>query len=644
MVEIINSNQDLKIYENEKHFKVFAGPGAGKTHLIIENIKSIIQNSKKVDQDLRKILCITYTNIAADEITKRLTNYNQYAYVSTIHSFLYQNVIKIFQKQLKIIIKEMYDIDVPDTVDIKVRREGESILSNTTVDLVKKWIKEQSEVEDVILNKLTKKVMTNCVLSLADRNKYPFDSTKDVPFFRDEKNKWVPKKLCFLIKQYLWAQQGVLDFDEILFFGYKLLEKYPFIQYDLRYKFPYVFVDEQQDTNPIQYEIIKLAFDFKDATVGFVGDLAQSIYSFQGADYTMLDKATFDSKEQIQYIIDGNRRSTENIINFCNYIRKEDKNLSTQKCELNFENNKKVRIVVLTSEDSNAREFVDDNTVVLCRRFIDLFQYINVSDTEQQQAIINLYRSYTYTYNRDLINDFVDENYEWIRVIKFICKLDFGIKNKNFPLIINELKKYLNLSNLLQGNKEQAQNYKEFCKLLLRIKKIIEEDTLKLVEVLSIINLTFEKSIFECNRKIYEIDDAKCEPGSEFMEIFTLKTAFEIGNKIFVPNGNYKTIHKSKGKEYLKVLVDLQPSAINNEKTISAIDVAINPLIYGDESSDIDLSEFVRIFYVGISRAINELTVVLKGSKEQVNELEANLNQYVNDENITEKFYEIIIK
>ena len=644
MVEVINSNDDLKIYDKEKHFKVFAGPGAGKTHLIIENIKNIVQNSKKVDKDLRKILCITYTNIAADEITKRLNNYNQYACVSTIHSFLYQNVIKIFQKQLKIIIKEMYDIDIPDTVEIKVRREGESILANTTVNLVKEWIKEQIAIDDYALNKLTKKVMMNCVLSLADRNKYPFDNTKDVPFLSDIKNKWIPKKLCFLIKKYLWAEQGVLDFDEILLFGYKLLEKYPFIQYDLRYKFPYVFVDEQQDTNPIQYEIIKLAFDFKDVTVGFVGDLAQSIYSFQGADYTMLEKATFGSKEQMKYVIDGNRRSTENIINFCNYIRKEDKNLSIQKCELNFDNNKKVKIVVLTREDSNAKEFADDNTVVLCRRFIDLFQYINISDIEQQQAIINLYRNYTYTFNRDLINDFVDENYEWIRAIKFVCKLDSVMKNKNFPLLINELKKYLNLSNLLKGNKEQAKNYKEFCKLIMEIRKIIEEDNLKILDILSKIDRAFDNSIFECNRKIYEIDDDKYEPGSEFMNIFTLKTALEIGNKIFVPNGNYKTIHKSKGKEFNKVLVDLKPSAINDESSISAIEVVLNPFIYGDEVNNKELYEFVRIFYVGISRAINELIVVLEGTREHVYALESNLNQYMIDENITDKFYEIIIK
>ena len=640
MFEVINSNDDLKIYENEKHFKVFAGPGAGKTHLIIENIKNIIQNSKKVDKDLRKILCITYTNIAADEITKRLNNYNQYAYVSTIHSFLYQNVIKVFQKQLKIIIKEMYDIDIPEAVAIKVRREGESIIANTTVNLVKEWIKEQIEVEDADLNKLTKKVMMNCVLSLEDRNKYPFDDTKDVPFLSDTKNSRIPKELRFLIKKYLWVEQGVLDFDEILYFGYKLLKKYPFIKYDLRYKFPYVFVDEQQDTNPTQYEIIKLAFDFKDVTVGFVGDLAQSIYSFQGADYTMLEKATFDSKEQMKYVIDGNRRSTENIINFCNYIRKEDKNLSTQKCELNFDNNKKVKIVVLTNKDLSAKEFVDDNTVVLCRRFIDLFQYINISDIEQQQAIIDLYRSYTYTFNRDLINDFVDENYEWIRAIKFVCKLDLGIKNKNYPLIINELKKYLNLSNLLKGNKEQAKTYMEFCKLILSIKEMLKEDNINLIEIVSKIDQLFDKSIFECNRKIYESDEEKYEPGSEFINVFTLKTALEIGNKIFVPNGNYKTIHKSKGKEYEKVLIDLKSSAINEESQIDAIDVVINPYIYGIN----EISEFVRIFYVGISRAMNELIVVLDGTKEKAIKLDNCLNKYISDENISEKFYEIIIK
>lgn len=643
MVEIINSSDDLKIYEKEKHFKVFAGPGAGKTHLIIENIKYIIQNSKKIDSDYRKILCITYTNIAADEITKRLTNYNQYAYVSTIHSFLYQNVIKVFQKQLKIIIKEMYNIDIPDNIDIKVRREGESILANTTVDIIKEWIRSQIEIDDVMLNRLTKKVMMDCVLSLTYRNKYPFDDTKDVPFLSDTKNKCIPKDLRLLIKKYLWSVQGVLDFDEILYFSFKLLKKYFFIKYDLRYKFPFVFVDEQQDTNPIQYEIIKLIFDFNDTTVGFVGDLAQSIYSFQGADYTMLDSATFESKEQLEYVIEGNKRSTENIINFCNYIRKKDDKLSKQKCKLNFDSNNKVKIVVLTHDDSSAIDFVDEDTVVLCRRFIDLIQYINMSDIEQKQAITDLYRKYTYTFNRDLVNDFIDENYEWIRVIKFICKMNSGIKNNNFPLMLNELKKYLNLRYLLKGNNEQIKYYKKFCNLITDFKEIIKQENVKFIDIVSKIDQMFTESIFEYSKKIYEKNDDKYEPCSEFLDIFTLKTAFEIGNKIFANNTNYKTIHKSKGKEYEKVLVDLKPSAINNESTISAINIVINPIIQSNEENIKEICEFVRIFYVAISRAINELVVVLEGNEKEAEKLETILRQYMIDEGITERFFEIII-
>lgn len=643
MVKKINSDEDLKIYENEKHFKVFAGPGAGKTYLIIENIKHIIQNSKKIDKDFRKILCITYTNIAVDEISKRLASYNQYAYVSTIHSFLYQNIIKVFQKQLKIIINEMYEIDIPDNVEMKIRREGESIISNETVDLIKNWIKGKTPIDDIILDKLNKNVMMNCVLALADKNKYPFNDNEEIPFFTDVKDKWLPKELRLLIKKYLWAVQGVLDFDEILYFSLKLIKKYSFVKYDLKYKFPYIFVDEQQDINPIQYEIIRLIFDSEDVTVGFVGDLAQSIYSFQGADYTMLDSAKFDSKEQDEYVIEGNRRSTENIINFCNYVRKNDNRLAKQTCKLNVESNQKVKIIVFTDKMIEINNYVDEDTIVLCRKFVDLFGYIDIIDQEQKEAVMNLYRNYTYTHKRDLLNDFTDENYEWIKAIKFLCRIDLGIRTNNFPIILNEFKKHLNLDNLLKENKEQINYYKAFYTLINKIKEIIEQVNKKFITIISEIDKAFEESMFDYNRKIYENDEDNPELCSEILDIFTLKTALEIGNKIFISNSKYKTIHRSKGKEYDKVLVDLRPSAANAECTITTIDMLLNPIIYSDDEKNKQISEFVRIFYVGISRAINELTIVLEGNTEQANQLDKKLKQYMNDEHIIDEFYEMII-
>lgn len=643
----INSNEDLKIYEQEKNFKIFAGPGAGKTHLIIENIKYIIQNSEELNNEFKKILCITYTNIAADEIIKRLDNFNNYTNVSTIHSFLYRNIIKVYQKQLKILIKDLYNINVGEDIVMRIRREGDSILAHTSVEEIKKWLKEHFDLDSYYINMLSKNIMKNCVLSLEKINKYPFENVDKVCLASDIKNNFVPKKYTYLVKEYLWSKLGVIDFDEILFFSYKLLRKYSFIKYDLRYRFPYIFIDEQQDTNPIQYEIIKLIFDNKDNTVGFIGDVAQSIYGFQGANYKMLNEAEFNSKAQVKYIIEGNRRSTKNIIHFCNYIRKVDSNLPKQRCELNYHNNSLVKIIMLINREYDVKNLIDENTTVLCRRFIDLFQYVNISDQIQRSNLISLYRTYNNILDVDLINEFNDENdenYDWIRAIKFIHLLNEGIKQKNFPLLVAQLEKYLLLDNIIKQSEGQFNYFTEFNKIIIELKKILEKKDMKFFDIIKIINNLFENSLFEYVNKVYDFDQEEKEPGIELIECLTLKTILEMCSKIFVNNSKYITIHKSKGKEYNKVLVDLKPSKINNESLVESIDVVLNPIIFSSNNGMKELCEFVRIFYVGISRAINELIVVLEGNRAQADELEANLSQYMIDENITDKFYEIIIK
>lgn len=78
----------------EQHFKVIAGPGAGKTHWLVNHIKNVVKNSVRLEKT-RKIACITYTNIAVETIMKRLgTSIANRVEVSTIHSFLYRHVVK----------------------------------------------------------------------------------------------------------------------------------------------------------------------------------------------------------------------------------------------------------------------------------------------------------------------------------------------------------------------------------------------------------------------------------------------------------------------------------------------------------------------------------------------------------------------
>jgi DNA helicase-2/ATP-dependent DNA helicase PcrA len=113
-----------------------------------------------------------------------------------------------------------------------------------------------------------------------------------------------------LYKSMCW-KQGVIHHDDVLFFSYELVTKYPFILAVLRAKFPYFFIDEFQDSNPIQVEIIRLIGQ-EETIVGVIGDEAQSIYSFQGASHSQF--FGFNLTNLSDYNIADNRRSTNLII------------------------------------------------------------------------------------------------------------------------------------------------------------------------------------------------------------------------------------------------------------------------------------------------------------------------------------------
>ena len=85
-VECITSDYILE--DMDTHFKITAGPGAGKTYWLVEHIKNVLKNSTRL-LSTSKIACITYTNVAVEEIQQRLEITGNKVEVSTIHSFLY---------------------------------------------------------------------------------------------------------------------------------------------------------------------------------------------------------------------------------------------------------------------------------------------------------------------------------------------------------------------------------------------------------------------------------------------------------------------------------------------------------------------------------------------------------------------------
>lgn len=283
-----------------KHFKVKAGPGAGKTHWLVEHIKNVTRNSTLIS-GTKKILCITYTNIAAETVLTRLGSSATQVEVLTIHSFFYSHIIKPYLS----FIAEEYDFDVS-------LLDGHTDIIVSDYSFLQEWkaATGQKRITDdnLITHAFEKLRWVLQDFELVAKTDYPVKfggyPIKNSSYFDYKKMTW---------------KRGVLHHDDVLFFAYQIIKRFPFVIKIINKKFPYIFIDEFQDSNPIQVNIIeKLSTG---STIGIIGDVAQSIYAFQGASPALFDGFTLP--EMDHYFLKFNRRSTNEIIDFLNIIRQD---------------------------------------------------------------------------------------------------------------------------------------------------------------------------------------------------------------------------------------------------------------------------------------------------------------------------------
>jgi len=304
---IITLTDSHETIDFEHHFKINAGPGAGKTTWLVAHIKNVVQHSKRLGQ-VKKIACITYTNVAVKKILSSIGEACECVDVNTIHAFLYKHIVKPYisflnEPELDISKIRGHDEYVPNKkilYDVK-EKTNQLYTIKTSTGEKRPYLDDQDLLKALLDLQWTLK---NGELHIAPRKQYLFKIKKETYL--------VYKKIC-------WSK-GILHHDDILYFSWLLLEKYPSILEILRAKFPYIFVDEFQDTNPIQAAILKKIAE-KESVIGVIGDKAQSIYKFQGADVTQF--VNFKLNGMIEYKIEGNHRSTEEIIRVLNIIRND---------------------------------------------------------------------------------------------------------------------------------------------------------------------------------------------------------------------------------------------------------------------------------------------------------------------------------
>lgn len=632
MVNAITSGDILSAEQLKRHSKVYAGPGAGKTYFLVENVKNIITTNESVAKSrARKVLCITYTNAAVEEIKRRLEKYVDYVEAYTIHGFIIEHIIKPFQDELINIMKSDFNISVSPKGMISSQIEGLGILHGIDKEEIYSFIKSANPGQfDSDAFNYSKKIMGEVEVD----NDLFLKSKKsgEEIIYKIKASSRIKEDHIVPLKQYIWSVVRKLTHDEILYFGYRILENNPTALYALRVKFPFVFVDEFQDTNPLQTLLVKLIGQ-KSTKIIVVGDIAQSIYSFQGAKPSDFNDFCIDTENDVLYSINGNRRSTQNVVNFCNFLRQSDTNI-TQNSIKEYDNkeieketeSKKIHFILGESPENKRiiANVIEDGGVVLTRAWAAAFDYIQNIDEGQAGLLKAIYNSY---FNTPIqIRDEIVEhnNVKWVRAFRFIFNLWESYENGSLVDMISALRIYLDIdakhitpkfifrfNQMLKSVFNDVANSSITCEVIQMFNNQISSD-----EYVDLKEL-FKEGISE----ISVFDEQDREDLTKNVSSLRWDTSYKLFTEVFSENSKYMTAHQAKGLEWDKVIVSLTPTRRDG---INISNVFSQPQLTAESSSN----EFVRMYYVACSRAREDLYIhIPSGCTKDI--IVSNLDTYI---------------
>ena len=329
ILNTLNPGQLSAVQTLEGPLLVSAGAGSGKTRVLTYRIAHLIKQNKALPH---QILAVTFTNKAAHEMQERIqhliknTNTSVYGkmWISTFHSMCARIL-----KENKHVIRNNPVFTIYDT--------------NDQLSLVKKVMRDLN-INEKIYNPKT----FSSQIALCKRQGLEPENI-DKSNFPAYGNRF--QELYFNYEKEL-NDAGAFDFEGLLFETYKLFLKYPEHLQKYRDQFLYISVDEYQDTNHIQYLIIKTLAE-KHRNICVVGDEDQSIYSWRGADISNILNFDRDFPECKIVKLEQNYRSTGHIISAAsalinhNHLRK-DKKL--------FTNNPKGSLIQLYELEDEYRE------------------------------------------------------------------------------------------------------------------------------------------------------------------------------------------------------------------------------------------------------------------------------------------------
>lgn len=303
-LEELNNNQQNAVLCIDKPSLVIAGAGSGKTRVLTYKIAFLISKGLPAN----RILALTFTNKAADEMKSRIDSLlgketSRYIWMNTFHSIFYRF---LRQEAENIGFKPNFTINDSDD----------------SISLIKSIIKDMDLDPKIYEAKSIAHKISTCKNNLI----LPINYEKNLDFI--ESDKAINREYFVIIYDTYFnrcRKLNIMDFDDLLLYMFLLFDLRSDLLEKYQNMFDFILVDEYQDTNLLQYHILK-RLAAKHHRISVVGDDSQSIYSFRNARIENILTFQKDYPESKVFKLTQNYRSTQNIVNLANLLIEKNKN------------------------------------------------------------------------------------------------------------------------------------------------------------------------------------------------------------------------------------------------------------------------------------------------------------------------------
>lgn len=561
----LNKQQREAVEHTDGPSIILAGAGSGKTRVLIYKVINLINNHKI---NPKQILMITFTNKAAAEmkerIKKSINNNQNLGFIGTFHSFCVR-ILRI-EGELINIQKNFVIYDEDDQLN-----------------LIKTLIKKSN-----FGKKYSPTYILNRISSAKNQNISPENY---LSIFSD----YSASDIAFFYKNYQLEleKNQALDFDDLLVKTINLFEKNPLVLEKYQQYYRYILIDEFQDTNWVQYLLIRL-LGKKYQNITVVGDFSQSIYSWRGAEIENLTRFQSDFPQARTFYLEKNYRSTQPILDFAYKII--SKNQTHPILNLYTDVKKGKEIVFYEAENEEDEGFYITNQILQLKNQYSLNDIAILYRTNAQSRIIEevfLHQGIPYLliggvrfYERKEIKDIISylrlivnpsdqiaktriEKLGKKRWLKFTQLIEtINVEHDKTEDIINKILQetdYLNLYNPdLEEDFNRLENIKELKSVAINFPQVNE-----FLEQVALV----ESEYFENEKKNNSIDN----------------------NPFKDERVRLMTLHQAKGLEFSVVfIVGVEEGLLPHSKSLD---------------DPYSLEEERRLFYVGITRAKKELFI-----------------------------------